>query len=83
MSFVGPRPDLPIQIKNLKKKEAEMRLSLWPGLTGLAQVEGRSNLTYLERLYFDLIYIKQANLKNDLKIIWKTIKQIFKINQVR
>ena len=81
MSFIGPRPDLERQIKVLKKDEAKMRLFVPQGLTGLAQVNGRSDLTYLERLYYDLFYVYNFNLLLDLKIIFQTFKQIFKFAQ--
>ncbi len=72
MSFVGPRPDLDRQISILKKKDRELRLSVLPGITGLAQIMGRSRLSYKERLHYDIIYVTRKNIVLDIFILLKT-----------
>ena len=49
-----------------------------PGLTGLAQVNGRNNLTWEQRFEYDLSYINQMSLLADIKIIYLTIRQVIK-----
>ncbi|MTI71809.1 MAG: sugar transferase [Firmicutes bacterium] len=85
MSIVGPRPERPFFIK-IFNKELPMykeRLTIKPGLTGLAQVNGGYNLTPKEKLHLDLYYIKNKNLLVDIKIIIKTIKVIFTLEGAR
>ena len=69
MSFVGPRPLLSIR----NKKNAKIRNNVKPGITGLSQVNGNTLLTLKKKMYFDLKYIQDISLKNDLIIIFKTI----------
>ena len=75
MSLVGPRPLVGYESElygdyNLK------RCSVLPGITGLAQVQGRLDLSLQERLYWDLRYIEDKSFTNDLKIIYKTIASV-------
>jgi lipopolysaccharide/colanic/teichoic acid biosynthesis glycosyltransferase len=75
MSLVGPRPLVGYESElygdyNLK------RCSVLPGITGLAQVQGRLDLSLQERLYWDLRYIDDKSFINDLKIIYKTIASV-------
>jgi lipopolysaccharide/colanic/teichoic acid biosynthesis glycosyltransferase len=75
MSLVGPRPLVGYESElygdyNLK------RCSVLPGITGLAQVQGRLDLSLQERLYWDLRYIEDKSFINDLKIIYKTIASV-------
>lgn len=72
MSIVGPRPDLVIQEKDYRPVDWNLRLSVRPGITGLAQVNGRSNCTFEERLHYDLEYARSHNFLLDLKILYKT-----------
>jgi undecaprenyl-phosphate galactose phosphotransferase len=79
MSFVGPRPI----VEEEKVKYGEylpLFLKEKPGLTGLWQVSGRNNLSYEERVALDVKYIKNKNLKMDIKIILKTIFVLFSGN---
>ena len=79
MSFVGPRPPVPYHpykyenYTNQKRKRFLMR----PGVTGLAQISGRNNLTWDERIEFDIKYIDKFNFFYDMKILLKTIKKVF------
>lgn len=72
MSFVGPRPQL---IKDLwfMNDEQRRRHDVIPGLTGLAQINGRNNINWNQKLAYDIEYIKDIRLINDIKIIFKTI----------
>jgi lipopolysaccharide/colanic/teichoic acid biosynthesis glycosyltransferase len=71
MSIVGPRPEVP-EIVRLYTPEQYMRLSVPPGVTGLAQVNGRSELTLGETMAYDLEYVQNWSLWLDLKILAKT-----------
>jgi len=59
-------------------KYNEKRNSVLPGITGLAQVQGRLDLSLQERLYWDLKYIDSNKLSNDLSIIFKTIASVIR-----
>ncbi|MDD2233826.1 MAG: sugar transferase [Desulfitobacteriaceae bacterium] len=76
MSIVGPRPEVP-EIVKLYTPEQSRRLSVPPGVTGLAQVNGRSELTLGQTLDYDLEYVNKWNLGLDLKIIWETVLVVF------
>lgn len=73
MSLVGPRPDTPMQQPLYAEADWIMRHSVKPGITGLAQVNGRSLPTLQERLHYDLEYAKSASFLLDLTIIAKTL----------
>lgn len=68
MSFVGPRPLLPVD----QSREHNYRLLARPGLTGWAQVNGGRNLSAEDKSALDVWYIKNASLKLDLKVTWLT-----------
>lgn len=72
MSLVGPRPEVP-EIVRLYTPEQYLRLSVPPGVTGLAQVSGRSELTLGETMIYDLEYVRKWSLWQDLKIMGKTV----------
>jgi exopolysaccharide biosynthesis polyprenyl glycosylphosphotransferase len=72
MSIVGPRPEVP-EIVNLYTPEQYIRLNVQPGVTGLAQINGRSELTTGEALAYDLEYVRKWSLWLDLKILLKTV----------
>lgn len=76
MSIVGPRPYLLKQREQFDEKEWTQRLLLPPGITGLAQISGRSELSMKERIKFDLEYIDKRTMIFDLVIILKTIKLV-------
>ncbi|MCX7988547.1 MAG: sugar transferase [Thermodesulfovibrio sp.] len=77
MSIVGPRPYLPSEIRDLDNF-SDIILSVSPGITGLWQVNGRSNTTFQERVLLDCQYVNQLSLTLDLKIIIKTVKVVLK-----
>lgn len=71
MSLVGPRPEM-IEISNLYNDHQAKRLTVKPGITGHAQVNGRSAVTHGEKIEYDLYYIENRSLVMDMKIIFKT-----------
>ena len=77
MSIVGPRPLL-VEYLPYYTEEERHRHDVRPGLTGLAQINGRNLLNWEERFLTDLIYIQNLSLKNDLIIILKTISKVVK-----
>ncbi|WP_339317516.1 sugar transferase [Oceanobacillus sp. FSL W7-1304] len=77
MSIVGPRPLL-IRYLPYYTEEEKKRHSVRPGLTGLAQINGRNNLEWGSRLKIDIQYVNKVSFLLDLKIILKTIIKVFK-----
>jgi exopolysaccharide biosynthesis polyprenyl glycosylphosphotransferase len=75
MSLVGPRPPLPEEVA-LYKDDVRRRLLVKPGLTGLWQISGRSDLTWDESVRLDLRYVENWSLALDLMILWKTAAAI-------
>ena len=72
MSFVGPRPLVKYE-SDLYGDYLQSRNSIKPGITGLAQIQGRLDLSLQERLYWDLKYVEKKSFIYDLEIIIKTI----------
>ena len=77
MSFVGPRPLL-VEYLPLYNEEQKHRHDVRPGLTGLAQINGRNNLEWSRRFEMDLEYIEKMSLRFDLAIMFNTFKKVFK-----
>ena len=75
MSLVGPRPDLPDQTRYYSPAD-HRRLSVRPGLTGLAQVAGRNALTWEQRRALDLQYVDSQAFGTDLLILARTIPAV-------
>lgn len=71
MSFVGPRPCMP-ELKKSFNEDANFRLQVTPGLTGLAQVNGNIHLDWEKRWKLDRLYVENVSFFLDLKIILKT-----------
>nr|WP_203943305.1 sugar transferase [Planotetraspora thailandica] len=71
MSLVGPRPPLPEEVARYRD-DVRRRLVVRPGMTGLWQVNGRSDLSWEESVRLDLRYIENWSLMLDLQILWKT-----------
>jgi lipopolysaccharide/colanic/teichoic acid biosynthesis glycosyltransferase len=74
MSLVGPRPDTPMQQSLYTPEDWQTRHTVRPGITGLAQVNGRSMIGYEERLACDLDYARNHTLWMDMVIILKTLR---------
>jgi len=77
MSIVGPRPLL-VEYLPYYTEEERKRHSVRPGLTGLAQVSGRNSISWEEKFKEDIEYIQNITLKQDIKIIFKTVEKVFK-----
>jgi lipopolysaccharide/colanic/teichoic acid biosynthesis glycosyltransferase len=72
MSLIGPRPTLPVQVAQYTARQRG-RLRVKPGITGWAQVNGRTSLPWSERIELDLYYIANRSLLLDLRILWRTV----------
>ncbi len=81
MSIVGPRPLYLSQIPEWSKRQKK-RLLVKPGLTGLAQIQGRAEITREEKLEFDVKYVENAGLLTDIRIMLVTITQVFRRKSV-
>lgn len=77
MSTVGPRPQL-VRDMVFMSGEQRMRHTAKPGLTGLAQVNGRNAVSWEEKLDWDLKYIEHVSFVNDVKIVLATVAAVFK-----
>lgn len=72
MSLIGPRPQL-VRDMVFMSKEQRKRHTAKPGLSGLAQVNGRNAISWEEKLNWDLVYIEKVNFIGDLKIVFQTV----------
>ena len=75
MAIVGPRPLL-VQYLPLYNEEQRRRHDVRPGLTGLAQVNGRNLLSWADKFRYDIEYVNNITLLGDIKIILKTVKNV-------
>lgn len=82
MSIVGPRPQL-IRDMIFMTEEQRKRHNVRQGLTGLAQVNGRNNITWEEKISYDLEYIENITFAKDVKIIIKTIMKVFRREDIQ
>jgi lipopolysaccharide/colanic/teichoic acid biosynthesis glycosyltransferase len=76
MSIVGPRPTVQVQVDRYTERQRG-RLSVRPGITGWAQVQGRASLPWPERIELDLWYIEHQSLVLDLRVLWLTARMVF------
>jgi exopolysaccharide biosynthesis polyprenyl glycosylphosphotransferase len=76
MSLVGPRPPLPSEVEAYEQ-DVRRRLLVKPGLTGLWQVSGRSNLSWQDSVRLDLYYVENWSMAGDLLILMKTFRAVF------
>lgn len=81
MSFIGPRPLL-VRYLPYYTKEESLRHSVRPGITGLAQINGRNALSWNERLAFDVAYAKNITFWGDLKIAARTVMKVLKRSDI-
>lgn len=77
MAIVGPRPLL-VQYLPLYNEEQKHRHDVKPGLTGLAQVNGRNAISWEEKFRYDVEYARNITFLGDVKIIWKTAMSVLK-----
>jgi lipopolysaccharide/colanic/teichoic acid biosynthesis glycosyltransferase len=77
MSLVGPRPIVPVELERYGNQSGSF-LALKPGITGLWQISGRSDVSYEDRVKLDIYYVENWSLWLDIKILLKTIVAITK-----
>jgi lipopolysaccharide/colanic/teichoic acid biosynthesis glycosyltransferase len=77
MSLVGPRPPLPSEVATYSR-HVHRRLFIKPGLTGLWQINGRSDLSWEDSVRLDLYYVENWSLTGDLAIIWRTARAMIR-----
>jgi lipopolysaccharide/colanic/teichoic acid biosynthesis glycosyltransferase len=77
MSLVGPRPEIP-EIVAQYPPHYHRRHEVLPGIAGLAQLNGRSDLTYDETITYDLAYVDNHSLRGDIEILLKTMLAVLK-----
>ena len=77
MSLVGPRPPLPSEVASYEDW-VHRRLMVKPGITGLWQVSGRSELSWGDSVRLDLYYVENWSMIGDLAILWKTVREVLK-----
>jgi len=76
MAIIGPRPTVPVQVQQYDARQRG-RLAVRPGITGWAQVNGRAELPWSERIELDLWYIEHRSWALDLKILWRSVRIVF------
>lgn len=77
MSLVGPRPVVTAELERYGK-QVEYYLEARPGVTGLWQISGRNDVTYDTRVYLDAWYVKNWSLFNDIVILFRTVRVVFR-----
>ena len=75
MSLIGPRPLLPEYLPYYTERE-RLRHTVRPGITGWAQVNGRNNCGWDKKLEYDVYYVEHLNFYMDIKVLYKTIKNV-------
>jgi lipopolysaccharide/colanic/teichoic acid biosynthesis glycosyltransferase len=75
MSIIGPRPTVPVQVTQYSERQRG-RLAVRPGITGWAQVNGRTELSWEERIELDLWYIEHRSWPIDARILWRTARMV-------
>jgi lipopolysaccharide/colanic/teichoic acid biosynthesis glycosyltransferase len=75
MSIVGPRPTVPVQVAQYTDRQLG-RLTVKPGITGWAQVNGRAALPWPERIELDLFYVEHRSLGLDLRILARSARLV-------
>lgn len=81
MSFIGPRPFL-VKDYVFFGEETKIRQNVRPGLSGLAQVNGRNNISWEEKFVYDVKYAKKVTFAGDFIIFWKSIFVLFKQSDI-
>ncbi|MGE7924811.1 sugar transferase [Viridibacillus arvi] len=76
MSLVGPRPEVP-DITSFYNADQSRRLYLKPGITGLAQINGRSDISHGQKVEYDIDYVENCSFVLDIKILIRTIRVVF------
>lgn len=76
MSLVGPRPLL-VQYLPLYNKRQHRRHNVKPGITGLAQINGRNSISWEEKFEYDVQYVENLSFKEDIRILFQTVFKVF------
>lgn len=82
MSLVGPRPLLMEYLPRYSEEERK-RHHVMPGITGWAQVHGRTEISFKERFQMDLWYVEHKSFGLDLKILWMTLSKVLRSSESR
>jgi lipopolysaccharide/colanic/teichoic acid biosynthesis glycosyltransferase len=77
MSIVGPRPTLAYQVARYDDRQRQ-RLTVRPGVTGLAQVRGRNAMPWADRIEVDLEYVRDQSLLLDVRVLWWTVAAVLR-----
>ncbi len=83
MSFVGPRPALFNQYDLIEMRTKKNIHRLVPGITGWAQINGRDELSIIDKVFYDQYYLKNKSFFLDLKILWLTIIKVLTSDGVK
>lgn len=83
MSIVGPRPWIPDQLDVFPGRCRMARCSVRPGLTGMAQVNGRNGIPFYRRLCYDIVYARNVSLFMDARIVFQTVVRLLAHKDVR
>jgi lipopolysaccharide/colanic/teichoic acid biosynthesis glycosyltransferase len=75
MAIIGPRPTVPVQVDRYTERQLG-RLAVKPGITGWAQINGRTELPWDERIELDLWYLEHRSWRLDLQILWRTARMV-------
>ena len=81
MAFIGPRP-MPVEYLPYISDEESLRHTSRGGMSGLAQVNGRTSITWDQKFAYDVEYVKNMSFKQDFKIFFLTIKKVFERDDV-
>ena len=81
MSLIGPRPWPPVYLPYYNEREHH-RHDVRPGISGWAQVNGRTSVSWPDRINYDLEYVEHLSFAFDVKILWKTVTKVFKRESV-
>lgn len=81
MSLIGPRPLLPEYLPYYTERE-QLRHTVRPGITGWAQVNGRNNVTWDQKLEYDAYYVEHLSFAMDIKVLFATIKNVLERKDV-
>jgi lipopolysaccharide/colanic/teichoic acid biosynthesis glycosyltransferase len=82
MSLVGPRPVVPAELA-MYGPFADAYMAVRPGITGRWQTEGRNTIRYPERAHLDAAYVEQYRVRDDLRILWRTVPAVLVRSGVR
>jgi lipopolysaccharide/colanic/teichoic acid biosynthesis glycosyltransferase len=78
MSMVGPRPPLPQEVEQYTPEQVKRRFLVKPGITGLWQVSGRSDLSWEESIRLDLYYVENWSVTGDIQLLLRTVRVVLK-----